>query len=178
MNTSMEMKIDLKTGNWLLVVGSRAISPTLLALVARLAETGPVRVVDGGNRFNAYTVARAARGRPEVLNRITVSRAFTCYQVLSLLESTPAIPAPFVVLDFLCTFYDESVQIGERKRLLRDCMRHLERLEVGAGGIVSVHPPKVPGQAAMDLLEMVQAAARDTFHIQMSIPAPVPLRLF
>ena len=36
-----------------------------------------VRVLDGGNRFDAYAVARAVRGRPEVLNRITVSRAFT-----------------------------------------------------------------------------------------------------
>jgi len=178
MKTSMETNIELRTGSWLLVVGPRAICPTLLALTARLAEAGPVRVLDGGNRFNAYTVARAARGRSDVLNRITVSRAFTCYQVLSLLESTQAIQFPFVVLDLLSTFYDESVQIGERKRLLRACISHLERLEQAAGGVVSIHPPAVPSQAAVELLGLLQASAVDTFFVQPVAPAPEPMRLF
>jgi len=183
MQTNIELQgtaqIAVKTGNWLLVVGPRAICPTLLALTARLAEAGPVRVVDGGNHYNVYPVARAARGRPEVLERIRVSRAFTCYQMLTLLEGLPA-PAlgGFVVLDLLGTFYDENVQAGERKRLLRECLTHLDRLEKAAGGVVSVHPPRVPSQTGRELLEMVQAAARETFHVQMAAPAPVPMRLF
>jgi hypothetical protein len=107
----------------------------MLCAIARLGERGEVRVLDGGNRFNAYIVARAASGRPEVLNRITVSRAFTCYQVHSLLESTPAVSVPFVVLDLLNTFYDESVGATERKRLLGACIVQLERL---AGTLPSV----------------------------------------
>ncbi len=150
----------------------------MLTAIARLGERGSLRVLDGGNRFNAYMVARAARGRPEVLNRITISRAFTCYQVLSLLEATPAIQFPFVVLDLLSTFYDESVQIGERKRLLRVCITHLERLEQAAGGVVSVHPPAVPSQAAVELLGLLQASAVDTFFVQSAAPAPEPMRLF
>jgi hypothetical protein len=150
----------------------------MLNAIARLGERGALRVLDGGNRFNAYPVARAARGRPEVLNRITVSRAFTCYQVLSLLESTPAIKVPFVVLDMLSTFYDESVQVGERKRLLRSCITHLERLERIAGGVVSIHPPAVPSAAAMELLEIIQASAADTYFIQPVALAPEPMRLF
>jgi hypothetical protein len=182
MNTNIEPQsteqIAVRTGNWLLVVGPRAICPTLLALTARLAEAGPVRVVDGGNRFNVYTVARAARGRSEVLNRITVSRAFTCYQALSLLESTPAIQAPFVVLDLLNTFYDENVQAGERKRLLGQCLTNLDRLEKESSGLVSVHPAAVPSQTGRELLEMIQAAARDSYHVQMAAPALEPMRLF
>jgi hypothetical protein len=255
MNTNIEPQsaeqIAVRTGNWLLVVGPRAICPTLLALTARLAEAGPVRVVDGGNRFNVYTVARAARGRSEVLNRITVSRAFTCYQVLTMLEHASAtlvaetadgglvpprlaraIPVPFIVLDLLSTFYDESVQAGERKRLLRACITHLERLvgvsaprptgipwgddvhfvddmlrdvvETAAprgypagmicsanGGwphrgatrkpprlVVSVHPPAVPSQTAVELLGQLQASAEDTFFIQPAAAAPEPMRLF
>lgn len=150
----------------------------MLNAIARLGEQCALRVLDGGNRFNAYTVARAARGRAEVLNRITVSRAFTCYQVLSLLESTPAIQVPFVVLDLLSTFYDESVQVGERKRLLRACITHLERLEQAAGGVVSVHPPSVPSQAAVELLSILQASAVNTFFVQPVAPAPEPVRLF
>ncbi len=137
-----------------------------------------VRVLDGGNRFNAYTVARLLGGRPEVLERITVSRAFTCYQVLALLESTPAMPCAFVVLDLLNTFYDESVQAGERKRLLRACLAQLERLGQSSKGVVSVHPPKVPSQAAVEMLTMLQAKSQDTIFIQPEPAAPEPLRLF
>jgi hypothetical protein len=107
------------------------------------------------------------------LNRITVSRAFTCYQVLSLLESMPATQSPFVVLDLLSTFYDESVQTGERKRLLRSCLAHLERLERFAGGVVSVHPPAAPSQAAIELLNLLQASAVDIFFDQPAAPAHV-----
>ena len=137
-----------------------------------------IRVLDGGNRFNAYTVARQARGRPEVLERITVSRAFTCYQVLSLLESTPAAPLPFVVLDLLATFYDESVRAAERRRLLQACLTHLQRLQAAAGGVVSIHPPAVPSPVAVELLGLLQSAAEATYFVQPVSPAPEPLRLF
>lgn len=165
------------SAGWILLAGPHSMNSTILTAIARLGERGAVRVLDGGNRFNAYTVARAAHGRPEVLERITVSRAFTCYQVLSLLEGTPAIQFPFVVLDFLSTFYDESVQVGERKRLLRACISHLNRLEQAAGGVVSVHPPTVPSPAARELLDILQFAAMDTYHVQMAAPAPEPMRL-
>jgi hypothetical protein len=176
--TCMITSIEPKAGSWILLVGPRNLNFTLLTAIARLGERGSLRVLDGGNRFNAYTVARAARGREEVLNRITVSRAFTCYQVLSLLESTPATSSPFVLLDLLCTFYDESVQAGERKRLLRACIPHLRRLEQAAGGVVSIHPPGVPSQVAIELLGLLQEAAGDAYFVQPAAPVPEPMRLF
>jgi hypothetical protein len=187
--------LEPQTGGWLLLVGpSRLLNTGLLQAIARLpalerqAQVSPseppgempagVRVLDGGNRFNAYTVARIARGRPEVLNRITVSRAFTCHQVLALLESTAAGPAPFVVLDLLRTFYDESVPAGERKRLLRACMAQLERLEQAAGGLVSVHPPAIASPGAVELLRLLQQAAQSTYFVQNPPALPEALRLF
>jgi len=118
------------------------------------------------------------RGRPEVLEHITVSRAFTCYQVLALLESTLATSSACVVLDLLNTFYDESVQAGERKRLLRACLAQLERLGRCSHSVVSVHPPKVPSQVAVEMLAMLQVKAQDTIFIQPEPAAPEPLRLF
>lgn len=63
MNTSQITKteIDPKAGCWILLVGPRSMNATLLAVIARLGERGAVRVLDGGNRFYAYAVARAAR---------------------------------------------------------------------------------------------------------------------
>jgi hypothetical protein len=174
------MKTDIvpKVGKYILLVGPRSLNVTMLKSIACLGEHGALRVLDGGNRFNAYTVARAVRGKADVLDRITVSRAFTCYQVRSLLESTLATPIPFVVLDLLNTFYDESVQVGERKRLLRACTMHLERLVGAAGGVVTVHPPRVPSQAAVELLEMLQSPMVDSYFIETPAPAPEPMRLF
>ena len=171
--------LELKAGGWILLVGPASLNTALLQGLAHFAipelQAHPgVRVLDGGNRFNAFTVARAARGRPEVLARISVARAFTCFQVQALLESTPASAGPFVVLDLLRTFYDESVQAGERKRLLRACVQQLERLEQAAGGLVSVHPPALASPAALELLGMVQAAAASTFFLQASPGSAAP----
>lgn len=171
-------RLEAAPASLILLVGPRGVNTTMLTAIARLGEGGPVRVLDGGNRFNAYIVSRAARGKPEVLNRITISRAFTCYQVRSLLESTPASPVPFVVLDLLNTFYDESVQVGERKRILRVCIQHMERLVGTAGGVVTVHPPKVASPEAVELLEMLQSPKVDSYCIQIPEPAPEPMRLF
>jgi len=172
---SMDIELKVASGGFILLVGPRSLNASMLTLIARLGEHGAVRVLDGGNRFNAYTVARLAHGRPEVLNRITVARAFTCYQVLALLESTPASQSPIAVLDLLNTFYDESVQAGERKRLLRGCIAQLHRL---VGGAVSVHPPAVPSQTAIELLGLLQASTPNTYYVQAAAPAPEPLRLF
>jgi hypothetical protein len=174
----MNTDIEPKAGSWILLVGPRNLNDTMLNAIARLGESGPVRILDGGNRFNAYKVSRAVRGKPEVLNQISISRAFTCYQVLSLLESTPATSVPFVVLDMLSTFYDESVKFGERKLLLRSCISQLERLEQAAGGVVSVHPPSVQSRSAIELLEMLQNYAVDTYYIQPNSPTPETMRLF
>ena len=174
----MITSIEPKAGSFILLAGPRSMNSTMLTAIARLGEHGSLRILDGGNRFNAYVVARAAHGRQDVLNRITVSRAFIFYQVLSLLESTPATQSPFVVLDLLSTFYDESVKIGERKRLLQACIAHLERLKQKGGGVVSIHPPSAPVAEAMELLELLQASATDTYFIQTTAPAPEPMRLF
>ena len=190
--------LEPQPAGWILLVGPRSLNASLLTLIASLGErmagragleppslgsaagpaAGSIRVLDGGNRFNAYTVARQARGRPEVLERITVSRAFTCYQALALLESTPASASPFVVLDLLGTFYDEQIHAGERKRLLRGCISQLKRLQAAAGGVVSIHPPAIPSPAAIELLHLLEQAAVDTYFVQPAAPAPEPLRLF
>jgi hypothetical protein len=81
----------------------------MVETAARLALNGPVRVLDGGNRFNVYPVAQAVRRLTprleETLSHMSLSRAFTCYQMLTLLEETPADPVPTLVLDLLSTFW-------------------------------------------------------------------------
>ena len=79
--------------SFLVLVGPHAASTAMLTFAARLAVHAPLRVLDGGNQFNAREVARLLRSQnaPDVyaaLERIRVARAFTCYQMLALLEQT------------------------------------------------------------------------------------------
>jgi hypothetical protein len=98
--------------------------------------------------------------------------------VLKALEDTPSIAAPFVVLNLLHPFYNDSLVIATRKRLLRECLEHLNRLSKTAGGAVSVCPPKVPSKERAALFRMVEEAASDTYRLEVMIASPQLRRLY
>ena len=74
----------------------------MLDLAARLGSRGPVSIIDGGDRFQAHVVSRAVRHHlppgssgldlPAALERIMLARAFTCYQMVTLLDDYLAHP--------------------------------------------------------------------------------------
>ena len=174
----MDKLLDLRPGKWGLLILPRSMRVDILGGLGRMAERGPLLVLDGGNQFNAYVVSRAVRGRSEVLERIRVSRAFTCYQMVSLLEEIPATSTPVVCLDFFSTFFDESLPSRERQRLLETCIPHFARLGKSAGLMVAVSVPKVILPETATFFDILQKAAGN---IWMAEPSPVPrepLRLF
>lgn len=149
---------------FLVVIGPYAASSVMLTFAARLALQTPLRVLDGGNRFNAREVARILRGlnAPDLyaaLERIRLSRAFTCYQMLALLEATPVSSQPTLIIDLLDTFYDESAPLGERHRLIKSCLAYLGNLSAQAPVVVSVRPPHPSQPDPTGLLDIVQQAA-------------------
>lgn len=160
----------------LLVVAPHAAGSMMLELAARLSLGGAVRVLDGGNRFNVYPVASALRRLTgeiyTCLGRITLSRAFTCYQMLTLLEETPVIEAPTLLLDFLSTFYDESVKLEESLRLLDACLPHMRRLAGMAPLLISAKPvpPICPDRVV--LVNRLREAADQSWVME-----PVPVRV-
>lgn len=99
--------------------------------IADLALQGPVQVLDGGNRFDVLSLNRELRGRGRdfysPLQGVQVARAFTCYQVVTLLEETAGGELPTLVLHPLTTFEDESVPRAERLRLLETALHWLEK---------------------------------------------------
>lgn len=181
----------------LVILGPYAAAQAMLTLAAHLARRGPLQVLDGGNRFNAYIVARqlrrlssssAAGSRPDLrqcLDRIRVARAFTCYQMGALIDQTSLVGSPTLVIDLLDTFYDESAPLEERRRLTEHCMRRLRQgQQAGAAAVpppvrepvvvVSLRPPP-PGQAdPTGLQELVQAAADRVLIQQDSAPGQKP----
>ena len=117
------------SGQLTLIVGPHAEREAMLAIVARFALRGPARVLDGGNSYDAFQVARlirrASRDLDRALGRIAVARAFTCYQVLTL--------------------------------LVRLVIGHLRRLRKGGPVAVAVRP--LPQAERAGLVELLMAAA-------------------
>ena len=151
-------------------------SEPVTQLLAELALRGPVTILDGGNRFPAYRLLRLLRLRSldpaAAARRICVRRAFTCYQVLALLEDTPALPQPCLLLDPLSTFYDEQIPAAEVTRLLEGCLRQVERLCQAAPLLVALFPAPTPERAC--LIERVCSCA-DTLY-SLELPAPQVLQ--
>jgi hypothetical protein len=118
----------------------------MTTIVTRLALSGPVCVLDTGNRYDAFGVARLARRHTveleQTLSRVHIARAFTCYQVVALFEQSPGAAVPHVVFDLTTTFEDESVRHGESYRLLGLVLDHVQRLRRAAPVVVSLRPPR------------------------------------
>jgi hypothetical protein len=126
----MNLIPQLKTGS--LVVALTNHNSVIPDLIAELALRGPVTVLDGGNCFPAYRIAQLIRRKSlqvdSISKRIFVRRAFTCYQMTSLLENAPAIAQPHIILNLLSTFQNDQIKPNEADRLLTICLSHIERL--------------------------------------------------
>jgi hypothetical protein len=156
-----------------LVIAPHAARSQMYDLVATLALCGPVRIIDAGNQCNVYPIAQRIRrvtaDLETVLKRIWLQRAFTCYQVAALLAE-PALPqlppaSATLLFDLLSTFYDQDVKLPEATALLRDCLKHLQRMAEGAPVLVSTRPPPPACAERAQLLEMVREVAHTRWEV-------------
>ena len=167
-----------QTGEMLVICAPHAARETISALVAELALHGSLTVLDGGNRFQPYAVARLLRQRTADLNtvakRLFIRRAFTCYQVLALLEGTPALRQPYLVLDMLTSFQDEHVRDDEAGRLLDACLRQLERLCRVAPLVVTLSPPPAARPGVPERAFLIEKLCARAGRLLMPEPLPAP----
>ena len=177
----MELLKNQFTTGLVLLAHPRNEHTPLLEIIARLASKGPVRVLDGGNKFNAFDVARSARRRThdlfQVLERIRVARAFTCYQMFALLKESPITSFPTVLLNMLTTFYDENVDLKECQRLLDECIIPLRRLSKDGLVLISACPPRATQIERIVLLEVLEDAVDYHYTLEDTVPR-LPPRLF
>jgi hypothetical protein len=157
-------------GHWGLVsLSQREQRKHMLACIATLALEESVVVLDGGMLFNVYRVIMASHGQTHILNRIRFARAFTCYQMVALLERTSDKRAYVMVLDLLSTFQDENVPASERIRLLKICLPHLTRLSRARGALVSVGLLEGMSPDTQPLFRLLEKQATQVY--EWSIPA-------
>lgn len=170
----------LKTGKLIILYTSDAAREESMTLIAELGLRGPVTIMDGGNRYKPYQVAMMLRRKTvdirTAANRLFSRRAFTCYEMNTLLGSTPSLQQPYVILDLLNTFYDDHVPACEVSRLLDSCLGQIERLLMLAPVVVTLAPPLVEERAF--LLEQVCRKADEVLIKELPVCQPVQPLLF
>jgi hypothetical protein len=164
-----------------LVLETPALRPVLDECIVEDALAGPVIILDAGNCFNPLRLSRCIRRQtvqvPAVLGRIQVARAFTCFQVISLLEKTYQPVEPVYILRLLATFTDEIIPIHERNRLLSQVSVHLRRLGRSAPLTISLRMPLPQEDALLRWTAGLQARADHVIALHKSTDPPTA-RLF
>ena len=176
----MELLPALQTGCLIVLYAPHAARDESAQLAAELALRGAVTVLDGGNRLLPYRVAHLLRRKTvnvtAASNQLFVRRAFTCYEMNSLLADTPALHQPCLILDLLNTFYDDHVPVHEADRLLKSCLGQIHRLGLSAPVVVTLAPPLVEERAF--LIEQVCEKAEQVFTLEVPAPQVAQLALF
>ena len=141
----MDILPVLKTGNLIVLYTLDAARTESMTLIAELGLRGAVTIMDGGNRYRPYQVAKLLRTKTvdisTAANRLFSRRAFTCYEMNTLLSSTPSLNQPYLILDLLNTFYDDHVPAYEADRLLKSCLAQIQRLGLSGPVVVTLAPP-------------------------------------
>ncbi|MCB2202890.1 hypothetical protein KQH56_02670 [bacterium] len=165
-----------------LVVAPRQVIDIFTDLLATLALHGRVIVVDGGNLFDGYGLARALRKyTPNVetlLKNVQLSRSFTCYQMLALLKDFPVDGTPVIILDLLATFLDESVALTRRRSLLIDSLDQLGKISAHSPVALWVRLRSTPTGDDEALLPLVRAIAENYWKVVEPQPLTYQLSLF
>ena len=169
-------------GSISLIVAPRQVIEDLTAMLTSLALNGHVNLIDGGNLFDGYRLARMIRKQTpyvhQVLDNINLSRSFTCYQMTALLRELPANGTPLVVFDLLSTFLDESVPFSQRRRLLYNSLSDLQRISGRSPVALWVHLRHVPSGEDEQLLPLVLKEAQNIWQLENLRPLSTQLSLF
>jgi len=168
-------------GRFTLVLESEARRESLDSGIIQLAMSGPVFVLDAGNCFNPLRLTRQIRRQTiqiqRTLDHIQVARAFTCYQVISLLEETLDPGGPVFILRLLTSFSDEMASVSERQRLLRQVDAHVDRLRSTTSVTVMVKNTSFQDELLLDWFTKLQTRADEIMFPKVHVQ-PQPAELF
>lgn len=135
-------------------------------LINRFALQEPVQVIAGGNRISfdrlPHLLGEQAGNVYEILDRISVSRAETCYQMFDALAALPPSPLPLVITDMLEPFYEEDLSMAEVSLLLKKCLDCIKELSRSAPVLISASLDA----ARPSLLEMLERNSDTRFYFE------------
>ena len=122
-----------RPGQLLLVKTPDRAHEAIMQLIVQWTLRGPFYLIAAGEWFPdhdelRYAVYRYTVAFDEVLDNLTLSRPFTCLQLLDLLMEADTQHRPILILDFLHLFYDADVDLSLRDATLEQCCQHTKRL--------------------------------------------------
>lgn len=174
------------TGDFAVLQGSSAVHSmlSLLCVRAQLPSqlgglgTGVV-YVDGGNTFRLYEISRIAQlhqlNPRQVLERIYISRAFTAYQLASLVmdkleEAVRKFNAKLVVIsDIAGLFLDEDIPDEEARRVFSQVTAYLSTfVEKNQLALIATYPRRQPSRLNMYLHALTCGRANTVLSLRRS----------
>jgi hypothetical protein len=151
----------------------------LLAGLRGLAPGRPLLIVDGANAFDPFLVSDLARksgmAPAELLERIRISRVFTCHQIEALLRgrlqaAVSQFHAGAVYFSGpLDPLLDEDVPVGEARRIFRLLPPVLRRLSTAGLVTVCACPPPVTMTGREELFPALCETARWVFTVEGAV---------
>ncbi len=105
----------------------------IIELITQWVLRSPMYLIAGGDWLPdyddvRYSVFRYTNAVNETLDKLSLVRARTCFQLLALLKDADRQKKPVLILDFLHHFYNEDVELLTREEILEQCCRYTKRL--------------------------------------------------
>jgi hypothetical protein len=132
--------------------------------------------IDGGNAVDPYVISALCKRRGldsrELLSMVNVARAFTAYQLASLVdgfldkETRESAPSTIIISSISDMFMDKDVRRSEAHQLLRGCAKEIGRVtrESEAITVVTSH---TPGRVKLD--PRMTALLSDAFDVYVQM---------
>jgi len=107
----------------------------IIELITQWVLRGSFFVIVAGDWFVdhddlRYSVFRHTNAFDEILDRLRLVRARTCFQLLDLLMEADNENKPVLILDPLHHFYNADVELPVRDRILNDCCHFIKRISL------------------------------------------------
>jgi hypothetical protein len=178
----MQPPLSLNPGDLVLSLGTYKSQMGLINdLIVQAAFESPGWVLDGGNRVAPYHFARLIRQKTPaiypILNRIQIARAFTCFQVVTLLTQTQYPEGIVFILDVLTTFEDEVIPTHQRNFLLRQVLTNINRLRSTAAVFMTIGRSETLELLPTEMLDQLKSQASRVFAPLVPVQSDT-LRLF
>jgi hypothetical protein len=136
-------------GKIFLLYGDRVVFRLSMIMASQmLSRDVLLAVIDGCNGFDIHTITKFAREKrldPDILlNRIFISRGFTCYQMEAAITNRLPVflnannSRAGMVLGLLDTFYDEQVSSREVQQILARVLLALQKIKKDGVSILLV----------------------------------------
>jgi len=141
----------------------------IIELITQWVLRGSFMVIAAGDWFVGhddlrYSVFRYTNAFDEILDRLRLVRARTCFQLLDLLEKAEKENKSILILDPLHHFFNADVKLSVRNRIFEQCCQWIKRLS--SSNHVAVLVPKLDTDDHKRFFPLLAAVADEVIPVE------------